>query len=147
MEDVPDGDACEVQLLEPDCYCPIIRGERPSMKVRMAANRDLPKLRSSCTTVVIARADLQSQCRNKFRWPLLANEIAQAGRCRDGRTERESVQAVSYLDRRDYREGNHMVNPDPALDDTRRVVDELYARIGLGNGAADDWRDVCVGLL
>jgi radical SAM protein with 4Fe4S-binding SPASM domain len=42
-------------LLEPDCYCPIIRGERPSLKVRMAANRDLPKLRSSCTTVVIAR--------------------------------------------------------------------------------------------
>ena len=42
-------------LLEPDCYCPIIRGERPSLEVRMAANRDLPKLRSSCTTVVIAR--------------------------------------------------------------------------------------------
>jgi len=42
-------------LLEPDYYCPIIRGERPSLKVRMAANRDLPKLRSSCTTVVIAR--------------------------------------------------------------------------------------------
>jgi radical SAM protein with 4Fe4S-binding SPASM domain len=42
-------------LLQPDSYCPIIRGERPSMEVRMAANRDLPKLRSSCTTVVIAR--------------------------------------------------------------------------------------------
>jgi radical SAM protein with 4Fe4S-binding SPASM domain len=42
-------------LLQPDCYCPIIRGERPSLEVRMAANRDLPKLRSSCTTVVIAR--------------------------------------------------------------------------------------------
>jgi radical SAM protein with 4Fe4S-binding SPASM domain len=42
-------------LLQPDCYCPIIRGERPSLKVRMAANRDLPKLKSSCTTVVIAR--------------------------------------------------------------------------------------------
>lgn len=42
-------------LFEPDSYCPIIRGERPTLPVRMAANRDLPKLSSSCTTVVIAR--------------------------------------------------------------------------------------------
>ena len=42
-------------LLEPDCYCPIVRGERPSLQIRMAATRDLPKLSSSCTTVVIAR--------------------------------------------------------------------------------------------
>ena len=42
-------------LLEPDCYCPIIRGERPKLEVRMAASRDLPKLSSCCTTVVIAR--------------------------------------------------------------------------------------------
>ncbi|MGD0598917.1 MAG: radical SAM protein [Terriglobales bacterium] len=42
-------------LLEPDCYCPIVRGERRSLPVRMAATRDLPKLGSSCTTVVIAR--------------------------------------------------------------------------------------------
>jgi radical SAM protein with 4Fe4S-binding SPASM domain len=42
-------------LLEPDFYCPIIRGQRPKLQVRMAANRDLPKLSSSCTTVVIAR--------------------------------------------------------------------------------------------
>lgn len=42
-------------LLQPDCYCPIIRGERPRLAIRMAANRDLPKLNSSCTTVVIAR--------------------------------------------------------------------------------------------
>jgi radical SAM protein with 4Fe4S-binding SPASM domain len=42
-------------LLQPDCYCPIIRGERPKLQVHMAANRDLPKLSSSCTTVVIAR--------------------------------------------------------------------------------------------
>jgi radical SAM protein with 4Fe4S-binding SPASM domain len=42
-------------LLEPDVYCPIIRGQRPSLEVRMAASRDLPKLSSSCTTVVIAR--------------------------------------------------------------------------------------------
>jgi radical SAM protein with 4Fe4S-binding SPASM domain len=42
-------------LLEPDFYCPIIRGERPRLQIQMAANRDLPKLSSSCTTVVIAR--------------------------------------------------------------------------------------------
>jgi radical SAM protein with 4Fe4S-binding SPASM domain len=42
-------------LLQPDSYCPIIRGERPRLKVRMAAKRDLPKLSSSCTTVVMAR--------------------------------------------------------------------------------------------
>ena len=42
-------------LLEPDYYCPIVRGERRSLSVRMAAARDLPKLGSSCTTVVIAR--------------------------------------------------------------------------------------------
>ena len=42
-------------LLQPDYYCPIIRGEKPLLKIRMAANRDLPKLSSSCTTVVIAR--------------------------------------------------------------------------------------------
>jgi radical SAM protein with 4Fe4S-binding SPASM domain len=42
-------------LLEPDSYCPIIRGQSPVLPIRMAANRDLPKLRSSCTTVVIAR--------------------------------------------------------------------------------------------
>jgi radical SAM protein with 4Fe4S-binding SPASM domain len=42
-------------LLEPDSYCPIVRGERPRLPIRMAATRDLPKLSSSCTTVVIAR--------------------------------------------------------------------------------------------
>jgi radical SAM protein with 4Fe4S-binding SPASM domain len=42
-------------LLQPDCYCPIIRGERPQLEIRMASNRELPKLSSSCTTIVIAR--------------------------------------------------------------------------------------------
>jgi len=42
-------------IAEPDHYCPIIRGERRPLQVRMAATRDLPKLSSSCTTVVIAR--------------------------------------------------------------------------------------------
>ncbi len=55
MADVPDGDACKDALLQPDYYCPIVRGERPRLEVRMAASRDLPKMSSSCTTVVIAR--------------------------------------------------------------------------------------------
>ena len=42
-------------LSQPDFYCPIIRGERPRLVIRVAANRDLPKVGSSCTTVVIAR--------------------------------------------------------------------------------------------
>ena len=42
-------------LLEPDSYCPIIRGQRPALAIRLAVDRDLPKLSSSCTTIVIAR--------------------------------------------------------------------------------------------
>jgi radical SAM protein with 4Fe4S-binding SPASM domain len=42
-------------LLEPDAYCPIIRGERVTLPIRFAEARDLPKLSSSCTTIVIAR--------------------------------------------------------------------------------------------
>ena len=42
-------------LLQPDSYCPIIRGQHPRLEIRTAANRDLPKVNSSCTTVVIAR--------------------------------------------------------------------------------------------
>ncbi|HVH85982.1 MAG TPA: radical SAM protein [Terriglobales bacterium] len=42
-------------MTQPDFYCPIVRGDRPHLQVVMAANRDLPKLNSSCSTVVIAR--------------------------------------------------------------------------------------------
>ena len=42
-------------LPQPDFYCPIIRGERQQLQIRMATARDMPKLSSSCTTVVIAR--------------------------------------------------------------------------------------------
>jgi len=42
-------------LQEPDAYCPIVRGERVTLPIRFAEARDLPKLSSSCTTVVIAR--------------------------------------------------------------------------------------------
>jgi radical SAM protein with 4Fe4S-binding SPASM domain len=45
----------QASLSQPDSYCPIIRGDRPQLEIRMAANRDLPKFGSSCTTVVIAR--------------------------------------------------------------------------------------------
>ena len=40
---------------QPDIYCPIIRGERSHLEIKMAATRDLPKIGSACTTVVIAR--------------------------------------------------------------------------------------------
>ncbi|HEV8426516.1 MAG TPA: hypothetical protein VGQ41_01295, partial [Pyrinomonadaceae bacterium] len=42
-------------LEEPDYYCPVIRGDHPRLEVEMAPARDLPKLGSACTTVVIAR--------------------------------------------------------------------------------------------
>ncbi len=42
-------------LDEPEMYCPIVRDERPRLDIRMAAARDLPKIGSACTTVVIAR--------------------------------------------------------------------------------------------
>lgn len=42
-------------LLQPDFYCPVVRGDRPRLDITMAASRDLPKLSSCCTTVVIAR--------------------------------------------------------------------------------------------
>lgn len=42
-------------LEEPDCYCPIMRGDHPQLEIEMAPARDLPKLGSACTTVVIAR--------------------------------------------------------------------------------------------
>jgi radical SAM protein with 4Fe4S-binding SPASM domain len=44
-------------LEEPDFYCPIVRGQRPVLDIKMAAGRDLPKAGSACTTVVIARED------------------------------------------------------------------------------------------
>ena len=42
----------------PDVYCPMVRGERPMLAIRMAEGRDLPKSESSCTTVVVARDSL-----------------------------------------------------------------------------------------
>jgi hypothetical protein len=42
-------------LGEPDPYCPIARGERRRLAIRQAAAREMPKLESACTTIVIAR--------------------------------------------------------------------------------------------
>jgi radical SAM protein with 4Fe4S-binding SPASM domain len=39
----------------PDPYCPVVRGEDRELTVRMAKSRELPKLESACTTIVMAR--------------------------------------------------------------------------------------------
>jgi radical SAM protein with 4Fe4S-binding SPASM domain len=43
-------------LDRPDRYCPIVRGERPRLSMRLAPGRDLPKAGSACTTIVMARS-------------------------------------------------------------------------------------------
>ncbi|HEU4383532.1 MAG TPA: radical SAM protein [Anaeromyxobacteraceae bacterium] len=42
-------------LDRPDRYCPVVRGERRRLTVRLAPERDLPKVGSACTTIVRAR--------------------------------------------------------------------------------------------
>jgi radical SAM protein with 4Fe4S-binding SPASM domain len=42
-------------LGKPDPYCPIVRGEQRRLTIRQAAAREMPKLESACTTIVIAR--------------------------------------------------------------------------------------------
>jgi len=42
-------------LLQPDFYCPVVRGEIQKLDIRMAPARELPKGESACTTIVIAR--------------------------------------------------------------------------------------------
>jgi radical SAM protein with 4Fe4S-binding SPASM domain len=39
----------------PDPYCPVARGDDRKLKVQMATSRELPKLESACTTIVMAR--------------------------------------------------------------------------------------------
>src|SRR5215468_3258953 len=43
-------------LDRPDRYCPIVRGDRKRLPLRLAPGRDLPKAGSACTTVVMARS-------------------------------------------------------------------------------------------
>lgn len=39
----------------PDPYCPVVRCDKRPLAVRMASSRELPKLESACTTIVMAR--------------------------------------------------------------------------------------------
>ena len=39
----------------PDPYCPVVRSGGRKLEVRMATSRELPKLESACTTIVMAR--------------------------------------------------------------------------------------------
>jgi radical SAM protein with 4Fe4S-binding SPASM domain len=43
-------------LQQPDFYCPVTRGQMQKLEITMAADRDLPKGESSCTTIVMARS-------------------------------------------------------------------------------------------
>ena len=42
-------------LAEPDPYCPIVRNDTRKLTIQMAKSREMPKLESACTTIVIAR--------------------------------------------------------------------------------------------
>ncbi len=42
-------------LTEPDPYCPVMRRDHRRLNIRMAKTRDMPKLDSACTTIVMAR--------------------------------------------------------------------------------------------
>lgn len=42
-------------LTDPDYYCPIVRGDDRRLDMRLAPQRELPKLDSACTTIVMAR--------------------------------------------------------------------------------------------
>ena len=43
------------ELGKPDPYCPIVRGDARKLEITMAAAREMPKLESACTTIVMAR--------------------------------------------------------------------------------------------
>jgi radical SAM protein with 4Fe4S-binding SPASM domain len=42
-------------LDSPDPYCPMVRGEDRRLAIRLVQGRELPKLESACTTIVMAR--------------------------------------------------------------------------------------------
>ena len=47
---------CLLDMLSaPDPYCPVIRGDKRALTIRMAEARELPKLESACTTIVMGR--------------------------------------------------------------------------------------------
>jgi radical SAM protein with 4Fe4S-binding SPASM domain len=43
------------RLDEPDEYCPIVRGDPVALDFRLAEGRDLPKVGSACTTILVSR--------------------------------------------------------------------------------------------
>ena len=43
------------ELDTPDPYCPIVRGDDKALTIRLAPSRELSKLESACTTIVVAR--------------------------------------------------------------------------------------------
>jgi radical SAM protein with 4Fe4S-binding SPASM domain len=43
------------QISEPDPYCPVVRGDKRTLRIQFAKGRALAKSDSACTTVVIAR--------------------------------------------------------------------------------------------
>lgn len=47
--------ALQGALDKPDSYCPVVRGEHQRLEIEMAPMRDLPKLGSACSTIVVAR--------------------------------------------------------------------------------------------
>lgn len=59
VETCGGGCAGRRRLLEaidtPDPYCPVVRENGRKLKVQMATSRELPKLESACTTIVVAR--------------------------------------------------------------------------------------------
>ena len=42
-------------LADPDPYGPVIRGDDRRLAIRMAPQREMAKLESACTTIVMAR--------------------------------------------------------------------------------------------
>jgi hypothetical protein len=42
-------------LAEVDPYCPVVRGDRRNLSITMAKTREMPKLESACTTIVMGR--------------------------------------------------------------------------------------------
>ncbi len=48
------------QIDKPDPYCPIMRGDDKPLRIQLASGRDLPKVDSACTTIVMARAKLST---------------------------------------------------------------------------------------
>ena len=67
-------------LDRPDRYCPIVRGERRRLAMRLAPGRDLPKAGSACTTIVMARSSMAGRTMNQPQAPVPGASFATATR-------------------------------------------------------------------